>query len=95
MSDPNIEQLLNDGKGFNLNAGHVMEFLMARTIANSFLISEVLRRQIELEQLIQNGHTDKKAAAAECDAICKKIAENATHEKNTVIAELYFLNKDA
>src|SRR5260221_10255178 len=55
MKDPDIEKLLQDGQGYNLNLAHVLEFLMARTIANSFLSSEILRRQIELEQLIQNG----------------------------------------
>jgi len=53
MKDSDIEQLLKDDKGYNLNLGHVLEFLMARTIANSFLSSEILRRQIELEQLIK------------------------------------------
>ena len=55
MKDPDIEQLLKDGKGYDLNFAHVMEFLMARTIANSFLSAEILKRQIELEQLIKTG----------------------------------------
>ena len=55
MKDPDIEQLLQDGKGYNLNLAHVLEFLMARTIANSFLSSEIIRRQIALGHLIKTG----------------------------------------
>ncbi len=95
MKDPDIEQLLKDGNGYNLNMGHVMEFLMARTIANSFLSAEILKRQIELEQLIKEGSIDHERAAKECDELCKKIAELATTEKNNVITELFYLNKEA
>ncbi len=95
MKDPDIEQLLKDGNGYNLNMGHVMEFLMARTIANSFLSAEILKRQIELEQLIKEGSINHERAAKECDELCKKIAELATTEKNNVITELFYLNKEA
>lgn len=95
MKDPDIEQLLKDGKGYTLNMAHVMEFLMARTIANSFLSSEILRRQIELEQLIKTGAVDHEKAVQECNELCKQIAEQATTEKNNTISELFFLNKDA
>ena len=93
MKDPDIEQLLNDGKGYTLNFAHVMEFLMARTIANSFLSSELLRRQIELEQLIKTGEVDHEKALQECNEICKKLADQANAGKNNVISELFFMNK--
>ena len=93
MKDQDIEQMLKDGKGYDLNIGHVLEFLMARTIANSFLSSEIIKRQIELEQLIKNGVSDPEKAAAERDIICQQISELATADKNRVIGELYFLNK--
>ena len=95
MKDPDIEQLLKDGKGYTLNMAHVLEFLMARTIANSFLSSEILRRQLELEQLIKTGEVDSDKAAAECNELCKQISELATIEKNNTISELFFMNKDA
>lgn len=95
MKDPDIEQLLKDGKGYTLNMAHVLEFLMARTIANSFLSSEILRRQLELEQLIKTGEIDHAKAAAECNELCKQISELATVEKNNTISELFFMNKDA
>lgn len=95
MKDHDIEQLLKDGKGYTLNIGHVLEFLMARTIANSFLSSEILKRQLELEQLIKTGTIDHEKAAAECNELCKQISELSTTEKNNVISELFFLNKDA
>ena len=94
MKDPDIEQLLKDDKGYTLNMAHVMEFLMARTIANSFLSSEILRRQIELEQLIKTGTVDHEKAVVECNELCKQIAQQATTEKNNTISELFFLNKD-
>ncbi|MDB5209344.1 MAG: hypothetical protein JWQ30_171 [Sediminibacterium sp.] len=94
MKDPDIEQLLKDGKGYDLNFAHVMEFLMARTIANSFLSAEILKRQIELEQLIKTGNIDHEKAALECDALCKQVADLAATEKNNVISQLYFLNKE-
>ena len=94
MKDPDIEQLMKDGKGYTLNMAHVLEFLMARTIANSFLSSEILRRQIELEQLIKTGNADREKAAQECNELCKQIAELATAEKNNTISELFFLNKE-
>ena len=94
MKDSDIEQLLKDGKGYNLNLGHVLEFLMARTIANSFLSSEILRRQIELEQLIKNGTVDHEKATQDFTEICSQLSDNATAEKNNVISELFFLNKD-
>ena len=93
MQDPDIEKLLQDGQGYNLNIAHVVEFLMARTIANSFLSSEVLRRQIELEQLIRNGAVDHEKAAEEYNELCQKISGLATAEKNHTISELFFLNK--
>jgi hypothetical protein len=93
MKDPDIEQLLKDGKGYTLNFAHVMEFLMARTIANSFLSSELLRRQIELEQLIKNGQIDHELAVKECNEICVRLAEQANTEKNNIISELFFMNK--
>lgn len=95
MKDPDIEQLLKDGKGYTLNMAHVLEFLMARTIANSFLSSEILRRQLELEQLIKTGEVDHDKATAECNELCKQISELATIEKNNTISELFFMNKDA
>lgn len=94
MHDPDIEKLLQDGKGYNLNLAHLMEFLMARTIANSFLSSEILRRQIELEQFIKNGTVDHDRAAEEYNELCKKISDLATTEKNHTISELFFLNKE-
>ncbi len=95
MKDQDIEQLLKDGKGYTLNISHVLEFLMARTIANSFLSSEILKRQLELEQLIKAGAIDHEKAAADCNELCRQISELATTEKNNVISELFFLNKDA
>jgi hypothetical protein len=95
MKDPDIEQLLNDGKGYQLNIGHVLEFLMARTIANSFLSAEVLKRQMELEQLIKTGNIDHEKAAQECNSLCEQLRTLADTEKNNVISQLYFLNKDA
>jgi hypothetical protein len=94
MQDPDIEKLLQDGKGYNLNLAHVLEFLMARTIANSFLSSEILRRQIELEQLIRNGTVDHAKASEEYNELCKKISDLSTTEKNHTISELFFLNKE-
>lgn len=94
MKDPDIEQLLKDGQGYPLNIGHVLEFLMARTIANSFLSAEVLKRQIELEQLIRTGDIDHEKASRECDALCEQIRVIADNEKNNVISQLYFLNKE-
>ena len=95
MKDSDIEELLKDDKGYNLNLGHVLEFLMARTIANSFLSSEILRRQIELEQLIKNGTVDKEKATQEFTDLCRQLSDNATTEKNNVISKLFFLNKEA
>ena len=94
MKDPDIENLLKDGQGYQLNMGHVLEFLMARTIANSFLSAEVLKRQIELEQLIRTGEVNHAKAATECDALCEQLRVIADNEKNNVISQLYFLNKE-
>ena len=95
MKDSDVEELLKDGKGYNLNLSHVLEFLMARTIANSFLSSEILRRQIELEQLIKNGSVEKEKVTQEFTELCRQLSDNATTEKNNVINELFFLNKEA
>lgn len=95
MKDPDIEQLAGDGKGYQLNMGHVLEFLMARTIANSFLSAEILKRQIELEQLVKTGKTDHEKAAQECNTICEQLRTAADNEKNNVISHLYFMNKEA
>ena len=94
MKDPDIEQLLKDGKGYDLNLAHVLEFLMARTIANSFLSSEILKRQIELEQLIKTGNIDHEKATLECNELCKQLSDHATTEKNNVISQLFFMNKE-
>jgi hypothetical protein len=94
MKDPDIEQLLKDGKGYDLNLAHVLEFLMARTIANSFLSSEILKRQIELEQLIKTGNIDHEKAVKECNELCKQLSDLATTEKNNVISQLFFMNKE-
>jgi hypothetical protein len=94
MKDPDIEQLLKNGKGYDINLAHVLEFLMARTIANSFLSSEILKRQIELEQLIKTGNIDHEKATLECNELCKQISDLATTEKNNVISQLFFMNKE-
>ena len=94
MKDSEIEQMLNDGKGYQLNIGHVLEFLMARTIANSFLSAEILKRQIELGQLIKTNDIDHEKATQECNMICEQIRTLADTEKNNVISQLYFLNKE-
>ena len=94
MKDPDIEQLLKDGKGYDLNFAHVMEFLMARTIANSFLSAEILKRQLELEQLIKTGSIDQEKATVECNELCKQITDLANTEKDNVISQLFFLNKE-
>jgi hypothetical protein len=94
MKDPDIEQLLKNGKGYDINLAHVLEFLMARTIANSFLSSEILKRQIELEQLIKTGNIDHEKATLECNELCKQVSDLATTEKNNIISQLFFMNKE-
>lgn len=93
MNNPDIEQMLKDGKGYELNIGHVMEFLMARTIANSFLSAELLKKQFELEQLIKTGAIDYARAEQDCNALCERVRQAADAEKNHVISQLFFMNK--
>lgn len=92
-NDPDIEQLLKDGNGYQLDFGHVIEFLMARTIANSFLSAAVLKKQFELEQLIKTGTVDEAKAEKDCNELCEQLRTAADAEKNNVISQLFFLNR--
>lgn len=89
-----LNDILNEGEGYNINTSDLVEWLIINMISNNFLTSEILRRQIELEQKISTGTVDSDAATEELMNIANQIAEKATNQKNELIGKLFLRNKD-
>jgi hypothetical protein len=94
MDKFNMDDLLGDKKGYNLKQRDLFEWLMTQTIATTLLVSETLRRQIELEQLIRNENVDDEIVNSKMKEITDFIAEEATKRKNSTIADLFIRNKE-
>jgi hypothetical protein len=89
----NPDDLLKN-KGYSINNGDLIEWAITQIFANTLLTSEVLKRQIELEQLIKVGVADHEKAETQLRYIAEQLAAIATERKNDLIAKLFLKNKD-
>ena len=94
MDDFNPDDLFRKRKGFSLKQGDLFEWLIAQNIATGMLVSETLRRQIELEGYLKNENPDDEMVSQRLKEITDRIADEATNKKNSTIANLYIRDKD-
>lgn len=83
----NMDDLLNEG--FNLKAGDLFEILILQGVANSLLLKEILKKQIEVRAILNEKEFDDQKILNEVEEIVKLISEEATRQKDEIIAKLY------
>lgn len=86
------EELENNG--FEISRTDLFETLLTYVISNQLTTSEILRRQIELKELIINSKTKDDIVGTELKELIALIAEQANNQKNEIIAKLYSNKKD-
>lgn len=86
------EDLKNDG--FQISQGDMLEILLTYLISNQLTTSEILRKQIELKEMIKGNDIDDNRIDEEFKEIIDIIAEQATIKKNDIIAKLYSNQKE-
>ena len=95
MDKFNPDDLLKSNQpGYNLRQGDVFEWLIAQNIATTLLVSETLRRQLELEELVKTGNVNDDVVQNKMKEITDLIADEATKRKNSAIADLYLRDKE-
>lgn len=86
------EDLKNDG--FQLSQGDMLEAILTYLISNQLTSSEILRRQLELTEQLKGSEIDDNKIEDEIIEMTKLIAEQATSQKNDLIAKLYSNQKE-
>lgn len=89
-----LDNLFNGKEGYSIKTGDLAEWIIMNMMSNNFLTSEILRRQIEIEQKINKGSVDSDAVSEELKNITDAIAEQATEKKNELIAKFFLKNKE-
>ena len=86
------EDLKNNG--FQISQGDMLETILTYLISNQLTTSEILRRQLELEEAIKGSDIDEERIEDEFIELTNMIADQATSKKNEIIAKLYSNQKD-
>lgn len=95
MGKPVDDFLRSNSQGYSIKQGDFFEWLITQNIATSLMVSEVLRRQLKLEYTIKNEEINDEVILNKLKEIANSIAEQATSQKNSLIAELYIKNKES
>lgn len=79
---------------YEVRHGDFLEAMVTYVMANSKMMSVVLRKQLELEQRLNGGEVDHDKVDADLLDICNSCADQATQLKNETILKLYLKNND-
>ena len=75
-------------RGYDINPGAVLEIILTHLIATNYQTTELLRRQLELEQLVRSGTVDFDKVRSELSQLLNELAEKATKRKNEYLTGL-------
>ena len=93
MDSKQLDDFFKKDSSFSINPGLLVEWMMIQTISTTLLTSTVLRKQLELEELIKEGNVDYEKVESQMTEITNAIADQATAQKNSLIADFYLKTK--
>ena len=88
MDKHGIDEILKK-KGYTVNDGDVIEWLINRVYNQSLILSEILRHQLNLQHLIYYGKIDSKEVDKAHLTDLDRIADEAYKLKNELIGDLF------